>query len=137
MKAPPLLFSNAKYRVSEAAFFFTRKLVAGKIAGFESFKTEKQTFVTVIRRGDVKITDRLFSEFVSFTVGDPKLGLTRANISDQLSYAKSRLREQIATARYSTEAGTQVLLENDPQVLKAVDALPQAEKLAETIMARG
>lgn len=135
LKAPGLLFSDAKYRVGEAAFFFTRQLVAGKIPGFESYKTEKQTFVTVIKREDVKIDGAILDAFRKFTVNDPKLGLTRANIDNQIAYVKSRLREQIATARYSTEAGTQVLLENDPQVLKAVDAIPQAKKLTNTIMA--
>jgi len=135
LKAPGLLFNDARYRVSESTFFFTRNLVAGKVPGFESYKTEKQTFVTVIKPGDVKIDDALFNTYVAFTIKDPKFGLTKANIDAQLAYAKSRLREQIATARYSTEAGTQVLLENDPQVLKAVDAIPQAKKLTNTIMA--
>ena len=37
-----------------------------------------------------------------------------------------RLREELATANYSTEAGVQVLLETDPQVLKAIETMPQA-----------
>ncbi|NNE97386.1 MAG: S41 family peptidase [Pyrinomonadaceae bacterium] len=135
LKAPGLLFNDARYRVSESTFFFTRQLVAGKISGFESYKTEKQTFVTVIKPDDVRVDDALFNRYVEFTVKDPKFGLTKANIADQYSYARSRLREQIATARFSSEAGTQVLLENDPQVLKAVDAIPQAKKLTNTIMA--
>jgi hypothetical protein len=42
----------------------------------------------------------------------------------------------IATAKNSGEAGQQVYLENDPQVLKAIDALPEARKLVNTIMAK-
>ena len=61
--------------------------------------------------------------------------MTKSNIDNQAAYAKSRLREQIATAKYSSEAGVQVLLENDPQVLKAVDAIPEARKLVERILA--
>jgi hypothetical protein len=65
-------------------------------------------------------------------VSDPLSGLTAENINSQLDYAKSRLREEIAAATYSGEAGLQVLLENDPQVLRALDALPEAAKMAAT-----
>ena len=39
-----------------------------------------------------------------------------------------RIREELATANHSNEAGVQVLLENDPQVLKAIEVMPEAEK---------
>jgi carboxyl-terminal processing protease len=135
LKAPGLVFNNSRYRITESVFFFARELVAGKINGLGSYKTEKQSFVTRIAKNDLSVDDGLFEAYIQFTVGNPKNGLTRANIEANSGYAKSRLREQIATARYSGEAGIQVLLENDPQVLKAVDAIPQAEKLVETIMA--
>ncbi len=135
LKAPGLAFNDLRFRITESAFFFTRALVAGRIKGFEPYKTEKQSFLIKIARNDLQIGDDLFNAFVDFTVREPKNGLTRANIESQSDYAKARLREQIATARYSGEAGFQVLLENDPQVLKAVDAIPEAAKLVENIMA--
>ena len=135
LKAPGLIFNDLRYRLSESAFFFARELVAGKIAGFESYKTEKQNFVTRIVSGDVQIDNPLFEAFTAFTIANKKSGLTRANIDSQADYARSRIREQIATAKYSGEAGYQVLLENDPQVLKAMDAIPEAAKLVNTIMA--
>jgi hypothetical protein len=52
-------------------------------------------------------------------------------LSNNLDYVKTRLREELATANYSNEAGSQVLLEVDPQVLKAIEVLPEAKKLAE------
>ena len=133
LKAPRLEFTNLRYRIMESTFFFARELVAGKIKGFEHYKTDKQSFVTKIKQDDAQISDALFNAYISYTINDPKNGLTKANIDSQANYAKSRLREQIATAKYSTEAGTQVLLENDPQVLKAVDAIPEAEKLIQEI----
>ena len=135
LKAPSLVFNNLRYRISESVFFFARELVAGKVGGFESFKTYKQSFVTSISRNDIQITNSLFDSFVSYTISNKKNGLTKSNIDNQAAYAKSRLREQIATAKYSSEAGVQVLLENDPQVLKAVDAIPEARKLVERILA--
>jgi hypothetical protein len=55
--------------------------------------------------------------------------LTAENVSSQSDYAKSRLRQELATANYSTEAGVQVLLESDPQVLKAIEVMPKAANL--------
>ena len=59
-----------------------------------------------------------------------------ANPDPAIEYVKARIREEIATANNSSEAGQQVLLENDPQVLKAIDAIPEARKLLEQNQAR-
>src|SRR5688572_564772 len=39
----PAEFGTARARINDAAFFFVRQLVAGKIAGFENYKVEKQS----------------------------------------------------------------------------------------------
>jgi hypothetical protein len=124
-----------RYRISEASFFFVRQLVAGKIPGFEQFKADKQNFSMTVQPNEFQISDRLFEAFVNYTLKDKESGLTAANISSQIDYAKSRLRADLATANNSTEAGQQVLLETDPQVLKAVEAMPEAKKLLERNLA--
>lgn len=116
-------------RINEEAFFFTRQLVAGKVAGFENMRADKQSFKTVLQPGEISVTDKLFEAFRSFVVNDEKSGLTAENVASQVEYAKTRLREEIATATYSNEAGVQALLENDPQVLKAIEVMPQASGL--------
>ena len=78
------------------------------------------------------ITDKLFEAFRSFSALDKANGLSAQNISSQTDYAKARLREEIATANYSNEAGVQVLLETDPQVLKSIEVMPQAGTLVAT-----
>jgi hypothetical protein len=59
--------------------------------------------------------------------------LTAELLEKELNFTRLRLRDEFVTAAYSTELGQQVLLEQDPQVLKALDALPDAKKLAENI----
>jgi hypothetical protein len=49
-----------------------------------------------------------------------------------LDFVKLRLREEIVTAAYSNDAGARVLLDSDPQVLRALEALPEAKRLAES-----
>jgi carboxyl-terminal processing protease len=104
-------------------------LVAGKINGFGDQKVEKQSFKQTLQTGEFAVSERLFEAFRFFAAADPKNGLTAANIDSQAEYARRRIREELATANYSTEAGTQVLLESDPQVLKAIEAMTQAQGL--------
>lgn len=116
-------------RINEAAFFFVRQLVSGKVAGLENFKVEKQNFKPTLQPNEFSVSDKVFEAFRAYAVADKRNGLSSENISGQSEYARRRLREEIATANYSTEAGVQVLLEADPQVLKAIDIMPQASEM--------
>lgn len=129
IKVSSLSYTPLRYRLNEAAFFFVRQLVAGKVAGFESYKVDKQNYNLTIAPNDFQVTDKLFEAFRSFTASSKDLGLSAENVNSQIEYAKSRVREELATANYSNEAGVQVLLETDPQVLKAIESMPEAQKL--------
>jgi len=128
--------SPLRSRIGEAAFFFVRQLVAGKIAGFESYKVEKQNFKQLVAPNEFAVPDKLFEAFRSFVASDSANGLSAQNVCAQSDYAKTRLREELATANYSTEAGVQVLLEADPQILRAIEIVPQASSLV-TMNPRG
>ena len=129
LKAPPLALTQLRFRINDAAFYFVRQLVAGQIKGFENFKVDKQNYIQTIEPNDLQINDKMLEAFRNFTANDKENGLSPENINSQIDYARTRLREELATANYSTEAGVQVLLEQDPQVLKAIDAIPEAKKL--------
>jgi hypothetical protein len=133
VKASALALTPLRGRLNEAAFFFARQLVGGQIKNLESYKTEKQNYSPTVKPGDFIIDGKILDAFRAFVVKDKQNGLTAENINSQLDYAKSRLRDELATANHSTEAGQQVLLETDPQVLKAIDAIPEARKLLGTI----
>lgn len=135
VRASALSYTPARGRIGEAAFFFARQLVSGTVKGFENFKTTKQNYNLTVENGEFQITDRLYDAFVDFTVKNKENGLTAENINAEKDFAKSRLRAELATANNSSEAGQQVLLESDPQILKAVDALPEARKYLERNLA--
>jgi carboxyl-terminal processing protease len=128
-------FTQLRARVSDAAFFFVRQLVAGKVAGFESYKVEKQNHSMDIQPGKFQIDEKLFEAFRNFTAADKANGLSPENLAAEADFAKTRLRLELATANYSNEAGIRVLLEVDPQVIKAIEVMPDARKLAETNLA--
>ncbi|MEJ7624858.1 MAG: S41 family peptidase [Pyrinomonadaceae bacterium] len=122
--------SPARGRINEAAFHFVRQLVAGRVAGQESFRVEKQNFRAALQPNEFAVGDSLSAQFTNFAIADKQFGLSTENLAAQVDYVRRRLREEIATANYSTEAGTQVLLEADPQVLKAIEVMPQASEMA-------
>ncbi|REJ78884.1 MAG: S41 family peptidase [Acidobacteria bacterium] len=131
-----LEYTPVRARINQAAFFFVRQLAAGQISGFGSYKTGKQTFQNVVPEGGLVINDALYDAFVSYAIADKENALSRQNFESEPGYSRAKLREQLATARYSSEAGQQVFIEQDPQVMKAVESIPEARKLVETIMVR-
>lgn len=136
IKAPAQEFTAARARINEEAFYFVRQVVAGKVAGFENYRVDRQNQMTTIQPGAFQIGDKLFEAFRSFTVADKNSGLSAENLNAQMDFARMRLREELATANNSNEAGIQVLLEADPQVLKAVDSVAQARQALERYTAQ-
>jgi carboxyl-terminal processing protease len=120
-------------RIFEAAFYFTRQLVAGQIQGLESYRIEKVQFNHVPRPTDYPVTEKVLEAFREFLRRSPELGVTPAQVDTDLEFVKLRLRDEIITAAYGSEAGTRVLLESDPQLLRAIEALPEAKRLAEAV----
>jgi hypothetical protein len=71
--------------------------------------------------------------FRAWVRADAESQLTPAQLDEELEFVKLRLREEIITAAFSNDAGARVLLDSDPQVLRALEALPDAKRLAESV----
>jgi len=125
------LNTPARLRIAEAAFHFTRQLAAGIVPGLESYRVDKVQYGKNAKPGDFAITDRVLEAFRNFLRAQPDLQVQPAQVDEDLEFAKLRLRQEIVTAAYSNDAGARVLLDNDPQVLRALDALPDAKRLAD------
>jgi carboxyl-terminal processing protease len=122
-----------RLRIAEAAFYFTRQLAAGLVPGLESYRVEKVQYGRNARPTDFPVTDRLVEAFRNFIRSDAVYQLTPAQIDEELDFTKLRLREEIITASFSNDAGARVLLDSDTQVLRALEALPDAKRLAESV----
>ncbi len=133
VEVKPLLASTLRARIAEAAFQFTRQLVAGQVSGLESYRVEKTEYGHNLKPTDFPVTDRVVEAFRGFLRKDPTLAIQPAQVDEELDFVRLRIRDEIITAAYSTDAGSRVLLENDPQVLRAVEMLPEAKRLAESI----
>lgn len=119
-------------RIAEAAFHFTRQLAAGIVPGLESYRVEKVQYGRNARAADFPITDRVVEAFRNFVRSKPDFLVLPAQIDEELDFARLRLRQEIVTAAFSNDAGARVLLESDVQVLRALEALPDAKRLADS-----
>jgi hypothetical protein len=129
----PLAYSAVRSRVAESAFQFTRQLAAGLIPGLESYKVESVQYGKNAKATDFPINERVIEAFRSFARTDTQTLLTPAQLDEEIDFVKLRLREEIVTAAFSNDAGARVLLDSDPQVLRALEALPDAKRLAESV----
>jgi carboxyl-terminal processing protease len=128
----PFTFTPLRNRIAEAAFQFTRRLAAGLIPGFEAYKIEHVQYGKSARPTDFPTNEKVIEAFRNFVRGDTESRLSAAQLDEELEFVKLRLREEIVTAAFSNDAGARILLDSDPQVLRALEALPEAKRLAES-----
>ncbi|MBA3805445.1 MAG: S41 family peptidase [Acidobacteria bacterium] len=119
-------------RIAEAAFLLTRELAAGQIEGMENYRVEKMETGRNLRATDYPVTDRLIEAFRGYLQRDPTLGIQPAQIDTEMDYVRLRLRVEIITAAFGGDAGGRILIENDPQLLRSLEAFPDAKRLAES-----
>jgi carboxyl-terminal processing protease len=120
-------------RIFEASFYFTRQLAAGLVAGLENYRVEEPQPGRYPRPTDYVINDRVIEAFRNFVRRDAATGLALSQVDADLDYVRLRLHDDIITAAYSTAAGSRVLLDSDPQLMRALEALPEARRLAENV----
>jgi carboxyl-terminal processing protease len=124
-------------RVAEAAFQFTRHLAAGIVPGLESYRIDKVQYGKNAKPSDFPVNDRVLEAFRNFVRTKPEFHVQPALIDEELEFAKLRLRQEIVTAAFSNDAGARVSLDSDAQVLRALEALPDAKRLADTTHSGG
>jgi carboxyl-terminal processing protease len=120
-----------RLRIAEAAFHFTRQLAAGVLPGLESYKVEKVQYGKNPKATDFATSERVLEAFRNYVRTHAENHLQPAQIDEELEFAKMRLRQEMITAAFSNDAGARVLLDSDAQVLRALEALPDAKRLAD------
>lgn len=133
IEARPLTATPVRGRIIEAAFMFTRTLVAGIVPGLESYRVEKVEYGRSPRNSDYAINDRVLEAFRNYARKDPGQKLQASQIDADLDFVKLRLRAEVITAAFGADAGQRILLESDPQVLRSIGVLPDAKRLAESV----
>lgn len=129
VKAEP--FNPTEIGLLDPIFFFTSNLISGKVQGFENYKHSKAIeFGKRIRSSDFEITDTLFTEFKKFLSDENAWEISGEKIEKEKEFITSRLKFNLAIAKFGSVAANQLLIEDDPQIAKAISALPKAKQLA-------
>jgi carboxyl-terminal processing protease len=122
-------------RLMSPAFAFSRELVNGRVAGFESYKVQRPIdFNHRLEASDYPMTDALFQAFKNFVVKNPFWNTTAAQIDKSRAFVELQIRYNLITAAYGRVTAEQVVVLDDPQVAKALDAVPRARQLALSAM---
>jgi carboxyl-terminal processing protease len=133
---PDELIKSADSNQTEIAlldplFFFSSELASGRVRGFESYKISNQfQYGQRISSNNFPFSDELFAAFKKFVADEKVWNISAAQIDAEKSYVKSRLRYNLATASYGSVAANQILIEEDSQIARAIEALPRAKQLA-------
>jgi carboxyl-terminal processing protease len=133
IEARALTASTARARIVEAGFYFTRELAAGTVPGLESYRVDRVEYNRGPKASEFQITDRVLEAFRNYLRKNQTRHLQVAQVDADLDFVKLRLREEIITAGFGADAGQRVLLESDPQALRAIGVLPDAKRLAESV----
>jgi len=122
----------AQRRLLNPLFAFSRELVNGRVAGFESFKVPGAIdFDHQLQSSDYVVTDALLKAFRDFMAADRQLKAFIPLIDHNRSFVELQLRYNVVTAAYGRVSADRVFITaDDPQVARALDVLPRAKDLA-------
>jgi carboxyl-terminal processing protease len=127
----PGTISVAERHVRDVIFAFSLELTSGRVPGFESYKIQRAIeFDHDLAAEDFPVTDPLFKELKKFAASKTIFKVTPEQLDHARTFAERQLRYNVLSAAYGYRTATQVFNDADPQVARAVDAMPRARELA-------
>jgi carboxyl-terminal processing protease len=123
-------FTQIQARLQEPIFFFVRELINGQIAGITDYQIKEMKFNYQLKSNDFVISDLVIESLKKFIDEKQKtFELSSNNVTENLDVVKLILRRELATASHGLDIGQEVLLYQDPQVLKGLEEMTNAKKL--------
>ena len=127
----PGLITAAERHLRDVLFAYSLELTTGRVAGFEAYKIQRGIeFDHDLASEDFPVTDALFKDLKRFAASKPIFKVTADQLDKSRTYAERQLRYNILSAAYGYRVATQVFNDADPQIARAVDAMPRARELA-------
>lgn len=111
-------------------FSFTREASRGLIRELPSWKSDMIERNHLIAANELEVTDDVLKTFKRFLAAHSDLARFAEKVDANKAFVQRQMRYEMAVAHYGVEAAVQVLVREDPQIVAAVQQLPQAEKLA-------
>jgi carboxyl-terminal processing protease len=129
--AKPAKTTIAEGRLIDPVFAFALELTSGRVAGFEKYKVQRAIeYDHDLQSTDFPVTEELFKEFRRFVAVKPVFKVTPEQLDRLRPFVERQLRYDLVTAAYGSVAALQVFNDTDPQIARAVDAMPRARELA-------
>ena len=127
----PGFITAAERHLRDVLFAYSLELTTGRVAGFESYKIQRAIeFDHDLANEDFPVTDALYKDLKRFAASKPIFKVSADQLDKSRSYAERQLRYNILSAAYGYRTATQVFNDADPQITRAVDAMPRARELA-------
>ena len=127
----PGTISAAERHLRDSVFAFALELTSGRVPGFESYKIQRAIeFDHELATDDYPVTDALFKELKRFVSSKPVYKVTPDQLDRSRTFAERQLRYNVLSAAYGYRVATQIFNDADPQIARAVDAMPRARELA-------
>ena len=134
---PDLLLLNPDLNENRLAlldpiFFFASDLINGRVHGFEKYRAGVAVNSAVrLRSADFQVNEDLVNEFTKFLQKSSTWKVSGSAVPQEIEFITTRLRYSLATAALGSVPANQVMIDQDPQVAKAVEILPKAGELAQ------
>jgi carboxyl-terminal processing protease len=129
--------SQPQVRLIDPIFAFARDAVNGRVPGVPAaFKVGGMPeFERNVEAGAFVVDDKVFKAFKDYVAAmQDEQKPTEAQLDRSRDFIVRQLRYDLTTAAYGSVKATQVLMADDPQVVKAIDSLPRARDLATAAM---
>ncbi len=117
-------------------FLYTRELVGGQIAVAKDFQLSgPPQFERQMKPNEYIVTDPIMKSFREYLTAwlskHPEIVLTPAQVEEQMTWARNRIRFETLVAAYGTDKAQQAMADLDAQLQKAIAELPNAAALSE------
>jgi len=128
----PGLITAGERQLRDVVFAFALELTSGRVPAFEDYKVQRAIeFDHELVTDDFPVTDALFRELKKFAAAKPGYKATPEQLDKMRGHAEMQLRYNLLSAAYGYRTATQVFNDVDPQISRAVDAMPRARELAQ------
>lgn len=131
IKSPTITNKRGRFqrKLMDPIFSFVLDLAYGKNNTFAEYTVDEPIkFQYDIKEKDFPITPSIYSTFRRYAISNFKFN--GRQIDKEKEFVKRMLRSELVTAAYGSQTAYQVYNEYDPQLQKAIELFPEAEKLA-------
>jgi carboxyl-terminal processing protease len=119
-------------------FEYARRLTSGQVAAASNFHLplKNEEVNTTAGKGSrpvpkLEITDAIMDDFKTF-LRSRGVELTDEEIQSNVDFIKRRIKQEVYTSSFGMQEGFKIAIQGDTQVVKALEALPEAKVLMTT-----